>query len=168
VGPGSESRTSEPVRLHRAVVAVVALICAMGMIGCGDDGASSTDGADIPSGVIAALDGFGEAINTYDSEALLAHTTEDFTWQSTGDVTSREEYVAYFETYYERANFHTEPTGDRVIEPEGDAYVATQPDHSTASGLDVVGESVIRVVEVDGTWLVQEFRWHETPTGTDD
>ena len=163
----SESRTREPVGFHRAVVAVVALVCALGVIGCGDDGGSSTAGTDVPSGVIAALDGFAEAINTYDTDALLANTTEDFTWQSTGDVNTREEYVTYVETYYERANFHNEPIGDRVVERDGDAYVATQPDHTTATALDVVGVSVVRVVEVDGTWLVQEFRWHETPTDND-
>jgi len=166
MGARSESRTREPVGLHRAVVAVVALVCAMAVVGCGDDGGSSTTGTDVPSGVIAALDGFAEAINTYDSDELLANTTDDFTWQSTGDVTNREDYVAYLETYYERVNFHSEPTGDRVIELDGDAYVATQPDHSTATGLDVEGVSVIRVEEVDGTWLVQEFRWTETTTET--
>ena len=53
-----------------------------------------------------------------------------------------------------------------MIERDGDAYVATQPDHATATGLDVEGVSVIRVAEVDGTWLVQEFRWTETTTET--
>ena len=163
----SESRTREPVGLHRAVVAVVAVVCAMGVIGCGDDGESSTAGTEVPSGVIASLDGFAEAINTYDTDTLLANTTEDFTWQSTGGVNTREEYVRHFETYYRRANFHNEPVGDRVIERDGDAYVATQVDHTTATGLDVDGVSVIRVVEVDGTWLVQEFRWRETPTDND-
>ena len=166
MGARSESRTREPVGLHRAVVAVVALVCVMGVVGCGDADESSTTGTDVPSGVIAALDGFAEAINTYDSDALLANTSEDFTWQSTGDVTNREDYVAYLETYYERLNFRSEPTGDRVIERDGDAYVATQPDHATATGLDVEGVSVIRVAEVDGTWLVQEFRWTETTTET--
>jgi ketosteroid isomerase-like protein len=138
----------------------------MGVLACGgDDDASSTSG--VPSGVMSALDGFSDAINAYDTEAFLAHTTEDFTWQSTGDVTSRPDFVIYFEAYYEEVGFHSELTGEQVIEPDGDAYVVTAPDHITAQNYDEEGESVIRVVGIDGTWLVQELRWHATTPETD-
>jgi hypothetical protein len=115
---------------------------------------------EVPPGVTSTLEAFTEATNTYDSEALGALFTEDFTWQSTGEVQSRTEYLAHFDTYYENLELHAELTGPLTIERDGDAYVAKQTDRITSNGNpDMTGREVIRLVEVEGSWLIQKFRW---------
>ena len=144
--------------IRSVLILAGALLLGGGIVACGSDDAVS----EVPSGVTSTLDAFTEATNTYDSEALLALFTEDFTWQSTGDVVSRTEYVDYFDTYYENVGFHVESTGPLTIERDGDAYVAKQTDRVTSKAApDMTGREVIRLVEVDGSWLIQEFRWTE-------
>ena len=75
----------------------------------------------------SAVEAFTEAINTYDTEALLAVTTEGFTWESTGPVQSRAEFVDHFEANYEAQNFSLEVTGELMVEADGDGYVAEEP-----------------------------------------
>ena len=140
------------------ILAGAAVLLGGGIVACGSDDAAS----EVPSGVTSTLEAFTDATNTYDSDALLALFTEDFTWQSTGDVVSRTEYVAYFDTYYENLGFHVESTGPLTIKRDGDAYVAEQTDRVTTNAApDMTGREVIRLVEVDGSWLIQEFRWTE-------
>ena len=145
----------EVIMIRSVLILAGALLLGGGIVACGSDDAVS----EVPSGVTSTLDAFTEATNTYDSEALLALFTEDFTWQSTGDVVSRTEYVDYFDTYYENVGFHVESTGPLTIERDGDAYVAKQTDRITSRNPDMTGREVIRLVEVDGSWLIQEFRW---------
>ena len=118
----------EVIMIRSVLILAGALLLGGGIVACGSDDAVS----EVPSGVTSTLDAFTEATNTYDSEALLALFTEDFTWQSTGDVVSRTEYVDYFDTYYENVGFHVESTGPLTIERDGDAYVAKQTDRVTS------------------------------------
>ena len=142
----------------RAVVVLTGVLVACGgVVACsGDD-----DAAEVPSGVTSVVDAFNDAINTYDTEALLAVTTEDFTWESTGDVQSRPEFVEHFEEYYEVGRFHAESTDEPEVKSDGGAYVVEVPGRVTSAGYDGDGLSVYRVVEVDDSWMVQEFRWSE-------
>ncbi len=143
--------------MSRIAVFLVGVLVAGGVVACaGDD-----DVSDAPAEVTSAVEAFTDAINTYDSQALLAVTTENFTWQSTGQVQSRAEYVDYFEANYEPSNFNTEPTGQLTVDADGDGYVAEEPGRVTSSGYNQNGLSTYRLVEVDGSWLVQEFRWSE-------
>ena len=108
----------------------------------------------------SALEAFTEASNTDDAEALGALVTEDFTWQSTGEVQPRSEYLVYVDTYYDDLEFHTESTSPLTIERYGDASVAEQTDRITSKGNPgMTGREVIGLVDVDGSWLIQEFRW---------
>jgi hypothetical protein len=146
----------EVIMIRSVLIFAGALLLGAGVVACGSD----DDTSDVPSGVTSTLEAFTEATNTYDSEALGALVTDDFTWQSTGDVQSRTEYLAYFDTYYEDLEFNVESTSQLTIGPDGDAYVAEQTDIVTSNAApDMTGREVLRLVEVDGSWLIQEFRW---------
>lgn len=145
----------EVIMIRSVVILAGALLLGGGIVACGSD----DDASEIPQGVTSTLEAFTKATNTYDSEALGALFTEDFTWQSTGRVQSATEFLAYFDMYYEDLEFHTESISPLTIERDGDAYVAKQTDRITSRNPDMTGREVIRLVEVDGSWLIQEFRW---------
>lgn len=143
--------------MRRIAVFLIGVLVVVGAAACGgDDGAS-----DIPAGVSSAVEAFTEAINTYDTEALLAVTTEGFTWESTGPVQSRAEFVDHFEANYEAQNFSLEVTGELMVEADGDGYVAEEPGRVTSNAYNEDGRSTYRLVELGGSWLVEEFRWYE-------
>jgi hypothetical protein len=143
--------------IRSVLVLAGALLLGGGIVACGSD----DDASDVPPGVTSTLDAFLEATNTYDTEALGALVTEDFTWQSTGPVQSGPEHLAYIDANYENVGFHIELTSPRTIERDGDAYIATATDHVTTNSDDMTGAEVARLVDVDGSWLIQEFRWTE-------
>ena len=132
-----------------------ALLLGGGIVACGSD----DDASDVPPGVTSTLDAFLEATNTYDTEVLGALITEDFTWQSTGPVQSGPAYLAYVDAHYDNVGFRIELTSPRTFERDGDAYIATATDQVTTNSDEMTGEEVVRLVEVDGSWLAREFRW---------
>lgn len=147
----------EAIMIRSVLVLVGALVLGGGLVACGDD----DDASDVPPGVTSTLETFLEATNTYDTQMLGALVTDDFTWQSTGPVQSGPEFLAYIDAHYEDVGFHIELTSETAIERDGDAYIATATDHVTTSSGDMTGREIIRLVEVDGSWLIQEFRWTE-------
>ena len=153
----TKDNRKEAIMIRSVLILAGALLLGGGIVACGSD----DDASEVPSGVTTTLEAFTEATNTYDTEALGALFTEDFTWQSTGPVQSGPEFLAHIDTYYENLRFHVESTGPLTIERDGDAYIATTTDHVTTIRDDMTGREVIRLVEVDGTWLIQEFRWTE-------
>ena len=139
-----------------APVAVVVLL----LPGCGD-----TD--DTEAEVLSTVEGFGAAVNAYDTEAIREYVTDDFTWQSTGPVQTLDEYLAYVDTHFERLGFHVEVASDPVASLDGDEYVVVQQDAVRATRLDTVRTSTFRLVEADGSWLIREVRWvEEAPDST--
>ena len=140
---------SRSVRWIASLVVVVLLLP-----GCGD-----TDNAEAE--VLSTVEGATAAVNAYDTEAFREYVTDDYTWQSTGPVTNLDEYVAYVSANYRRLGFHVEATGDPVVRLDGEEYVVEQQDVATAAGLELVGTTVHRLVEVDGAWLIREARWVE-------
>ena len=141
-----------------ALPAVVAALVLLGA--CGE---SSGDPV-VPAGVMSSIEGFTEAGSRYDTESMRAYLTEDFTWQSTGPIQPVDGFLAHVDTYWEANQFRYEATGEPVIRPDGEAYVVEEPGLATAVDLESVGTSVYRVVEADGEWLIQEFRWIDAPT----
>lgn len=133
---------------------VVALL----LPGCGD-----TD--DTEAEVLSTVEGFGVAVNSYDTAAIRGYVTDDVTWQSTGPVQTLDEYLAYVDANYETLGFLVEITSDPVINLDGDEYVVVQQEAVKATGLDTVGTSTFRLVEVDGSWLIREARWVQEATG---
>jgi len=153
----TEDDEMEAIMIRSVLVLAGALVLGGGIVACGSD----DDTSEVPPGVTSTLETFAEATNTYDTQALGALVTDDFTWQSTGPVQSGPEFLAYIDANYENVGFHVELTSPRTIERDGDAYVATATDHVTTNSGDMTGREVVRLVEVDGSWLVQEFRWTE-------
>ena len=118
----------------------------------------------VPAGVMASIEGFNEAGLAYDTELMRTYLTDDFTWQSTGPVTTLDEYLAYVDANWERLEFRYEATGEPVIHLAGETYVVEEPGLATATSLEMVGTSVYRLVELGGQWLIQEYRWIDAPT----
>ena len=76
-----------------------------------------------------------------------------------------DEYLAYVDTHYEVLGFHVEVASDPVVSRDGDEYVVVQQDAAESTGFEAVGTSAVRLVEVDGGWLIREFRWVEEAAG---
>ena len=138
---------SRSIRWIASVAAVVLLLP-----GCGN---ADDDEAE----VLSTVEGFGAAANAYDTEAIREYVTDDFTWQSTGPVQTLDEYLAYVDTQWQAAGLHVEVTGDPVVSLDGEEYVVVQQEAVKATMLDAVGTSTVRLVEVDGVWLIREGRW---------
>jgi len=153
----TKDNRKEAIMIRSILILAGAFLLGGGIVACGSD----DDASEVPPGVTSTLDEFLEATNTYDTEALGALITEDFTWQSTGPVVSGPELLAHIDTYYENVGFHVELTSPISIGRDGDAYIATATDQVTTNSDEMTGEEVIRLVEVDGSWLIQEFRWTE-------
>lgn len=151
---------SRSVRWAASLVAVALLLA-----GCGDtDDTGSADEAEAE--VLATVEGFGAALNTYDTEAIREYVTDDFTSQSSRAVETLDEYLASIDTHYQAAGFLAEATSDPVVTLDGAEYVVVQQDAVKATGLDAVGTSTYRLVEVDGEWLIREARWVEEAAGS--
>ena len=100
---------------------------------------SSDEAADAATEVLAAVEGFGAAVNDYDTEAIPEYVTNDFRWQSFGPVVNLDEYLAYVDAHYERLGFHIEATGDPVIRVDGEEYVVGNRKCSQPPGLKASG-----------------------------
>jgi ketosteroid isomerase-like protein len=145
-------------RCLRWIASVAAVVLLLPGCGNADD---ADDADDAEAEVLSTVEGFGAAVNAYDTEAIREYVTDDCTWQSTGPVQTLDEYLAYVDAHYERLGFHVEVASDPVVSLDGDEYVVVQQDAVKATGLDTVGTSTIRLVEVDGSWLIREVRWVE-------
>ena len=143
---------------YRALLAVVAALVPLGA--CGE---SSSDPV-VPAGVMSSIEGFTEAGGRYDTESMRTYLTDDFTWQSTGPIQPVDGFLAHVDRYWEASQFRYEATGEPVIRPDGEAFVVEEPGLATAVDLELAGTSVYRVVEADGEWLIQEYRWIDAPT----
>ena len=142
----------------RVLLAVVAVLVPLGA--CGDGSSEPV----VPAGVMSSIEGFNEAGSSYDTESMRTYLTDDLTWQSTGPVQPLDGFLAYVDANWENVQFRHEATDEPVIRPDGEAYVVEEPGLATAVNLEMVGTSVYRVVESDGEWLIQEYRWIDAPT----
>jgi hypothetical protein len=141
---------SRYLRWIASVAAVVLLLP-----GCGntdDTGATEAE-------VLSTVEGFGAAVNAYDTEAIREYVTDDCTWQSTGPIQTLDEYLAYVDANYKKLDFHVEATSDPVVSLDGEEYVVVQQEAVKATSFEAVGTSTVRLVEVDGVWLIREARW---------
>ena len=118
----------------------------------------------VPAAVMSSIEGFNEAGSAYDTALMRMYLTDDFTWQSTGPITTLDDYLAYVDANWERMEFRYEATGEPVIHLDGETYVVEEPGLATATSLEMVGTSVYRLVELGDQWLIQEYRWIDAPT----
>lgn len=133
--------------------------------GCGDTDDTGATG-EAEAEVLSTVEGFGVAVNAYDTEAMQEYLTDDFTEQSTGPVNTLDEYLAYADTHRQAAGFLVETTSDPVVSLDGDEYVVVQQDAVKVTGFEAVGTSTLRLVEVDGEWLIRGARWVEEAAGS--
>jgi hypothetical protein len=124
-------------------------------------GSNDTATADLPQGAVETLNATRQMTNApYDTEAMPDYVTNDFTFQSYGEVNTLAQYQAHIDQYYEVGNFNIESTGDPVAVGGGDTYVVSEPGLVTWNGNPGVrGFSVSTLVESDGTWLIKQIRW---------
>jgi ketosteroid isomerase-like protein len=125
--------------------------------------ACSDSESEVPSEVLATVEGFEDAVNSYDTEAIGELVTDDYIWQSTGPVQDLDGYLAYVDTNYENIAFHTERTSDRVVTADGESYVVEEVGVVEFTGGELNGTTVHRLIETNDGWLIQESRWTEDP-----
>ena len=74
-------------------------------------------------------------------------------------VQTLDEYLAYVDASYKKLDFHVEATSDPVVSLDGEEYVVVQQEAVETTSFEAVGTSTVRLVEVDGVWLIREARW---------
>lgn len=120
------------------------------------DGSSGDDTGSLPSGAQAALDDYFAAWDTTDGDALLAATTETYTFTANGRVTSRSGQAAVLDvgTFFEFEVFSSTVTGD------GPYYVGSAEQvRFSALGDFRAGQSIYKLEEVGGVWKVAQHTW---------
>ena len=132
------------------------------LAGCGDDASddASSDPApavELPSEAREAYEAYGQTLLDADGDAMLEYVTDDFTWLSYGtnlmEADFRADYVT--ENY---GGFGVEETGETTVVGGGDEYIFATPERATTPGI-VDGISLVKMVNVDGEWLVEAHRW---------
>lgn len=151
--------------MRRANALLLPIVATMivGCVGCSGDGAADTssDNRAVPPGVVTTIDGFNEAGSVYDTASMRTYLADDFTWQSTGTIQTRDGFLEYVDANWERLGFRWQVTGERVIHRDDESYVVEEPGVATAMTERLVGTTVYRMVEMDDTWLIVEVRWVE-------
>jgi len=114
----------------------------------------------LPAEAVAVLDGVSAALNAYDTEQMRTYLTDDYTFQSYGDVNEVDAYMEWIDTYYENLGFKTEATGPIVVTGGDDTYIVAEPGIASWTGNPGVhGFSISTLTHENGTWLVGQTRW---------
>ena len=117
----------------------------------------------VPEEIVAVIDTYTTAVNTYDTTMMTAVLAEGFTFQSYGDVS--DDYVSYVDAHYESLGFKYHPTGDPVGIGSGGVIIVAEPGKVVWSGNNgLYGFNVSMLVNADGEWRVQQTRWIGEPT----
>jgi len=142
------------------VAVVMALVLVVGA--CSDDDDSDeAESVELPDGAAAVIDDYYEAVAVqHDSDAMLGLVTEDFQFIAVEGALDSEGWADQIDLLFE--NFGVERLGDPAVVGGGSEYVVSQAERTTGSGVDDVAFSVMRVVEVDGTWLIGTHSYTET------
>ncbi|MCL1692258.1 MAG: hypothetical protein M3096_01100 [Actinomycetia bacterium] len=122
-----------------------------------EESAAEPVDAALPAGAVEALDRYTEAVLAADGDVMLDYVTDDFAFLSYGtDVQEREFRADYVTKNY--GNFEVEVIGDQTVVGGGDTYIVSVPERATTPVV-AEGISVVRLVESDGTWLVDVHRF---------
>lgn len=114
-------------------------------------------GVELPAEAAEALDNYNKAVLNANGEAMLNYVTEDFTFLSYGNDVQERDFRADWVTQYYKG-FEMETIGDLMVLGGGDTYIVDQPERVTTPAL-AEGFSVIRLVQVEGVWLVDAHRF---------
>ncbi len=114
-------------------------------------------GVVLPERAAEALANYTDAVLAADGDAMLDYVTDDFAFLSYGtDVQEREFRAGYVTRNY--GTFELEVIGDQTVVGGGDTYIVSTPERATTPAV-AEGISVVRLVESDGTWLVDVHRF---------
>lgn len=146
--------------IRTALILSGVLVAGGGFVACGgDDSDDSTSdvSVELPAEVVEAYDDYSEAMLAADGDAMLEFVTEDFTWLSYGTNLMDAQYRAdYVSSYYE--NFDVEAIGETTVVGGGDEYIFSTPERATTPAV-ADGISLVKMENVDGTWLVSAHRF---------
>jgi hypothetical protein len=132
--------------------------------GCASGSDANIGAVRLPAEASAAIDNSREAMNSYDFETMRTYLTDDFTFQSYGDVNDLDSYIAYLKSYYESQNFNLEVISESSVAEGAETYIVAEPGLTTGKSIpDLRGFSIYTLVESDGTWLIQQVRWIGEP-----
>ena len=143
-----------------ALILVGALLAGGAIVACAEDdgGQTSADASvELPPEAVEAYENYAEAMLDADGDAMLDYVTDDFTWLSYGTNLMDAEYRADWVTRY-YSSFEVEDIGERTVVGGGDEYIFSTPERATTPAL-ADGISVVKIVKVDGTWLVAAHRF---------
>ena len=148
----------------RRTLVLAIVVAVFGIVGCSSDSDTDAEEVELPAEAATAIDSSREAMNAYDFEAMRPYLTEDFTFQSYGEVTDLEDYIAYLNAYYETQNFNLAVVAESSVVEGAETYIVAEPGLTTGDGIpDLRGFSMYTLVESDGTWLIQQVRWIGEP-----
>jgi hypothetical protein len=112
---------------------------------------------ELPDEAVAVMDGYSAALLDADGQAMLDYVTDDFTFLSYGtDVQEREFRADYVTRYY--GGFNVESIGEWMVLGGGDTFIVAIPERATTPAV-AEGFSTMRLVRVDGDWLVDAHRF---------
>ena len=90
---------------------------------------------------------------------MLAYVTDDFSFLSYGtDVQERDFRAGYVTRNYGPLDFTVEEIGERTVVGGGDEYILSVPERAVTPAI-AEGISVVRLVKIDGVWLVDAHRF---------
>lgn len=129
---------------------------AFSMGACGDD--DTDDGTvELPADALEVYHDYTAALVAGDGEAMLDYVTDDFTWLSYGtNLMEADDRAEYVTNYY--GGFSVEEIGDYTVVGEGDEFIFSVPEQATTP-VFADGISLVKMVNVDGGWLLAAHRF---------
>ncbi len=148
--------------MRKRIVPFAMALLLLGVTGCSSSDSSATETTsvgvvELPAGAAEALANYTDAVLAADGDAMLDYVTDNFTFLSYGtDVQEREFRADYVTKNY--GNFEVEVIGDQTVVGGDETYIVSIPERATTPVV-AEGISVVRLVESDGTWLVDVHRF---------
>ena len=138
---------------HFALVGIAAILMTTA---CSDDDSSGS--VELPDAAAEAVEDYYQTVAVeHDGEGMLTLVTDDFEFISETESIDKETWASQINLFYD--NFTVERLEDATVVGGDGEYLVSQPEHVTASGMDDDAFSVLRVVEVDGTWLIDMHQY---------
>ena len=140
-------------------VGVVALAFVLAVGACSDDDSDdASESVDLPDGAVAVVDDYRQAVAVdHDGDAMLAVVTEDFEFVDADGENDAGAWATSVDLLFD--DFAVEQLSEATVVGEGDEYLLSQAERVTGSGVDMTGFTVMRVVDVDGTWLIDHHEF---------
>ena len=140
-------------------IAAVALAFVLLVGACSDDDADdASESVDLPDGAAAVVDDYRQAVAVdHDGDAMLAVVTEDFEFVDADGENDAGAWATSVDLLFD--DFAVEQLSEATVVGEGDEYLLSQAERVTGSGVDMTGFTVMRVVDVDGTWLIDHHEF---------